>query len=398
MSTTLDRATAHPPLAFIPQPTAERVPRVVWTVLFASTCVLVGVLWDISWHQSIGRDTFFSPPHVAIYLGGIVAGVACGWLVLRTTLRGSPAQRAGTVSFWKFFHGPLGAWVCIWGALAMITSAPFDDWWHAAYGLDVKILSPPHALLAAGIGAINLGALVMVLPLHNRAQSLGERRRLALLVGFAAGLLLLMVATIVSEYHYRVYMHGSTFYVVSAIAFPVVLAAAARAVDARWGATVAVGAYSGVTLALMWILPLFPAEPKLAPIYVQVTHMVPPSFPLLVIVPALAMDVLHARFRDRWTDHQLAAAMGGAFLVLLLAAQWPFASFLMSDWAQNPLFAGDNFPYQVPKTTLYYRREFLPDEAGALQFGLRLLLAAGLAMLSARIGLAWGRWMGRVAR
>ena len=33
----------------------------------------------------------------------------------------------------------------------MITSAPFDNWWHEAYGLDVKILSPPHMLLAAGI-------------------------------------------------------------------------------------------------------------------------------------------------------------------------------------------------------------------------------------------------------
>src|ERR1051326_4382378 len=91
-------------------------------VLFAATSVIVGVIW---------------------------AGLACGWLVLRTTFAGSDAERAATVRFWGF-RGPLGAWVAIWGAIAMITSAPFDNWWHNAYGLDVKILSPPHVLLALG--------------------------------------------------------------------------------------------------------------------------------------------------------------------------------------------------------------------------------------------------------
>jgi hypothetical protein len=34
------------------------------------------------------------------------------------------------------------------GGFALITSAPFDNWWHSAYSLDVKIVSPPHTLLA----------------------------------------------------------------------------------------------------------------------------------------------------------------------------------------------------------------------------------------------------------
>src|SRR5690606_9252551 len=127
----------------------------------------------------------------------IVAGFACGWVALRTSFIPS-ADRSAAVPFWRVFRAPLGAWITIWGAIAMITSAPFDDWWHNAYGLDVKILSPPHALLAAGIGAINLGALVMVLALQNRARTVAVRRRLALLTVGAAGLLLLMVATISS--------------------------------------------------------------------------------------------------------------------------------------------------------------------------------------------------------
>jgi hypothetical protein len=398
MATTIEVGGTRGRLAFIPHEVSERVPGTVYAVLFASACVLVGVLWDISWHQSIGRDSFLSPPHIAIYVGGVVAGVACGWLVLRTTFKGTPAEKSRSVSFWKFFRGPLGAWVCIWGAIAMITSAPFDNWWHAAYGLDTKILSPPHALLAAGIGAINIGALLMVLPLQNRTGDADMRKRFALMVGFAAGLFLLMIATILSEYHYRIFMHGSLFYIVAGLAFPLILAAAGRAADLRWGATMAAGVYTGVTLLLMWILPVFPAEPKLAPIYVHVTRMVPPSFPLLVIVPALAMDLIAQRFSTERRDWLLAVALGAAFFTTFVAVQWPFATFLMSDYAQNPLFAADNFPYQVPKTTFYYRRQFLPQDANATAFAIGLTTALALSIVSSWLGLRWGNWMARVRR
>jgi hypothetical protein len=375
---------------------AETVPPVVYAVLFSSACVLVGVLWDISWHQSIGRDTLFSAPHLAIYLGGAVAGLACGWVVLRTSFA-RDADRSTAVPFWRWFRAPLGAWITIWGAIAMITSAPFDDWWHNAYGLDVKILSPPHALLAAGIGAINLGALLMVLALQNRARDEEVRRRLGVLTVAAAGLLLLMVATISSEYHYRVYMHLPAFYIACAVAFPVLLAAAGRAIDVRWPATATAAVYAGVTLAMMWILPLFPAEPKLAPINIAVTHMVPPSFPLLLVVPAAAMDLLLRRYAHEERRWRLAAILGAVFLLSFLVAQWPFASFLMSDWSQNAIFAGDNFPYQLDRGTYYFRRQFLPGPP-ALEFLWGMCVAASAAVLSARAGLAWGEWMRQVRR
>ena len=112
--------------------------------------------------MTIGRDTFWTPAHMAIYLGGVLAGLSGGWLALKTTFAGTPEERAAAVRFWGF-RAPLGAWVAIWGALAMLTSAPFDDWWHNAYGLDVEILSPPHSVLAAGMIAIQLGAMLLAL-------------------------------------------------------------------------------------------------------------------------------------------------------------------------------------------------------------------------------------------
>ena len=91
-----------------------------------------------------------------------------------------------TVRFWGF-RAPLGAWVAIWGAFAMLTSAPFDNWWHNAYGLDVEVLSPPHALLGAGMIAIQLGAMLLALAAQNRRARGPEVRPLGLAHLYAAG-------------------------------------------------------------------------------------------------------------------------------------------------------------------------------------------------------------------
>ncbi len=54
------------------------------------------------------------------------------------------------------FRGPLGAFIVLWGGIAMLTSAPFDNWWHNAYGLDVTVVSPPHILLMTGMVRFSL--------------------------------------------------------------------------------------------------------------------------------------------------------------------------------------------------------------------------------------------------
>jgi hypothetical protein len=108
--------------------------------------------------SSIGRDSFWTLPHVLIYLCGVLAGVACGYVIISTTFKRNSPLRPASIAMWGF-RGPLGAFMCVWGSVAMISSAPFDNWWHEAYGLDVKILSPPHVLLALGMTAIRVGTL-----------------------------------------------------------------------------------------------------------------------------------------------------------------------------------------------------------------------------------------------
>src|SRR5687767_1308370 len=293
----------------------------LYATLFASASIVVGLIWDISWHRTIGRDTFWSPPHVLEQIGALVAGCSCGWIVLRMSFKGSPADQAAGVRFWGF-RGPLGAWVCIWGTLMMIASAPFDNWWHNAYGLDVRIISPPHVVLALGMIAIQIGAMLMALAAQNRAHE-DAAKRLGMVYALAAGILLAMHATVIMEYAaFGNHMHGSTFYRATALGIPAILVASARASRLRWPATTTAAIYIAIILAMIWTLQLFPAQPKLAPIFNPVTRMVPPPFPLLLIIPAVVIDLLMRRVRGH--DWLLSLAAGVAFVAVMLAVHWVF--------------------------------------------------------------------------
>jgi hypothetical protein len=388
------------------QPRAERAAALPWSLrllLLGSTSIVVGLLWDISWHMSIGRDTFWTPAHMAIYLGGVLAGVSGGWMALRTTFRGTPEERDVAVRFWGF-RAPLGAWVAIWGALAMLTSAPFDDWWHNAYGLDVKIISPPHSILALGMIGIQIGTMLLALAWQNRATALEGRenraRPLELAFVYSAGVILLMVVTFLSEYVYPNDQHASLFYRVTGAVLPVLLVAVARASRLRWAATLAASSYMAVALLMVWILPLFPAQPMLAPINTPIDHMVPPLFPLLLIVPAAAIDLVFRATgkggkRSRWW---LPPVLAAVFLAALFVTQWNFSSFQLSPAARNRLFAGD-MQWSYSSTPSSYRHEFWEAEADEdpVTPG-RMRTAWLLATAASFVGLGWGSYMARVQR
>ena len=397
MPTLAPSAPASTAAVAMPASSPRAVPAVVpwplWAVAFASTSVIVGAIWDISWHRSIGRDSFWTPAHMAIYLGGVAAGLSCGWLVLYTTFAGNARERAGGVSFWGF-RGPLGAWVCIWGALAMLVSAPFDDWWHNAYGLDVEILSPPHIVLALGINAIGVGAMLMALARQNGAPT--ASRVLRGLFLYTGGLLILQWATLFMEYvGIPNLQHGPRYFVTSAAIFPLLLIGIARGATARWGATAAAGVYMGVTMLMIWILQLFPAQPMLAPIMRQIEHMVPPFFPLLLVAPAFVIDCIVNRTpatAGRFRRIAIAAGAGIAAMLALTAVQWPLAGFLLTEPARNFFFAADQFGYNLAPGPFQY--EFWGRPMTVAAAGWTALIAAG----SAVVGLGWGGWMARVRR
>src|SRR5258705_3847293 len=119
------RADVAPlPQTSVPSASTVNLPRSVYAAVAGLACLPIGMLWDISHHSTIGRDTFWTPAHIIIQLGGIVPALMFALIALKVTYRGTQEERDASVSFWGF-RAPLGVWVTMWGCLAMVSSAPF---------------------------------------------------------------------------------------------------------------------------------------------------------------------------------------------------------------------------------------------------------------------------------
>jgi hypothetical protein len=373
-------------------------------VMLGATSIVVGILWDISWHRTIGRDTFWTPAHLAIQLGGLLGGFISGWLVLHTTFWGTESEKASAVKLWGF-RGPIGAWVTIWGCLAMLISAPFDNWWHDAYGLDVKILSPPHTVLALGMWAVVLGALLLVLREQNNgaaeAKSTAVPGRWFFVYG--NGVLLAMASVFLIESSFPNQQRSAPFYIASCMTFPLYLVGIARAAKFRWAATLTALGYMLIVAVMAWVLPLFPGEPKLGPIANRVDRFVPLPFPLLLVVPALAIDLIRnfiGAGQRWWRDVLIIVLSAIAFVALFSVTQWYFSKFLLSDHGQNWFFAADRH-WGYTESVNDWRTKFWDSKtssstptATARTFVVSLAYALG----ASAVGLALGNWMSKVRR
>ncbi|MEL7003906.1 MAG: hypothetical protein AAFN93_14385, partial [Bacteroidota bacterium] len=281
-------------------------------------------------------------------------------------------------------------------------SAPFDDWWHNTYGLDVTILSPPHTVLLLGMLTIQFGAMITVLSVKNRMKLTEQinpkiEKRLRLFFALSSGFVLCMLFSISSEYLGRHDMHGVLFYQIASFIFPLLLVAVSISAPSRWGATFAAVVYTVFMAAMVWILPLFSAEPLLGPVLNPITNFQAFEFPLLLIFPAIAIDKITQLYRtmNPWLTSMLYA---GAFLVILLLFQYPFGDFLMSESARNWFFGTESW-YFGSDPTWQYRFAYADwMETTGLKLVQGLLIALVIGYLSSRLSMRWGKWMQSIMR
>jgi hypothetical protein len=319
----------------------------------AAALVPASLLWDYAWESTVGIDRVWAPPHVLTYAAMLLAAGA--GLGLWRESGGRDARLAGGLA--------------LWGALAYLTAFIFDRWWQASYGLIAGIWPPPQMLKAAAFAAVAIGAWC------------GHRA--------GAGLALTLAGVLTLALNFPNRQHAAPFYLVSCTVYPLLLAAACAGGGGRFPATAAALIYTLLHGAAVWVLPHVPGGPEVAPIYHPRSTLLPPPFPLLLVAPALGMDLLLRVFPSASLVRR--AAEGGlAFFVIFVAVQWPFAAFLLSPASEGWLFAGggQHWPFFL-KIAPEARTAFWIEPGDIFTLG-RAAAAAGLAVLSVRLGLALG--------
>ena len=302
----------------------------------AATLIPAGLIWDFSWESSIGVDGFWSPPHVALYVGGWLAGLVGLKLVLCFSFGGQNDAKAGIEVLG--FRGPTGAWFLLWGAVVLQANMPFDLWWQRTYGLGAGIWPPPQIIKTAGFAAIVVGASLL-------SKVSGWRA----LTAWHGGLLVTLAAIVLMMRTYPNLQHTSGFGKISAAIFPALLLAVGAGSRDTWGGVKIALMYLLLWSVMVWLLPLFPAQPLTPPINNATDRMMPPPFPLLLVVPAMVMDFVRRRALPRRAPESrenalrqiIAAALCGiGFVAAFVTVQWFFAIFLLSASSDSWFFAG----------------------------------------------------------
>lgn len=305
---------------------------VLWGALATKIVSAWGLAWDIQWHMTIGRDTFWIAPHLMIY-SSVVVGLALGWGVL-------------AYEWWRGVPSTRGFRLAALGLLLVVLAAPIDDLWHRLFGLDVTLWSPPHLLALFGSAVSTLGCLLIAVEVYPRRSWAG---RAALVVGGAllyGGLRVTMDPTWLYAYSYGgVLFHA--FAMLAALILPLALVTAARLSASRWAPVFAVVlsfalGVAGQQLARAGFAILRPvsvieeavAKDTTSPIAIgreiaeKNQAAPPPSWPLrlaLPLVPAAVMALADPRRRPAAAALVYGAAMftGYAWFLSTLPAYAP---------------------------------------------------------------------------
>jgi hypothetical protein len=87
-----------------------------------------------------------------------------------------------------------------------------------------------------------------------------------------------------------------------------------------------------------------------------------------------------------------------AFLAIMIAVEWPFATFLMSPMARNRFFATTDFPYFALPTSPTVRHVFVHWEQSPAEFWRNMALGFLFSVASMWAGIYWSNWLKKVRR
>lgn len=333
--------------------------RAVWmlrlalglTALLGAIVFLEGTSWDIQWHSLIGRDRTLIPPHIMMLTGVAISGLSGLLTILIESLwaRRSEIVKKNSTNFADIFYGPLGAYIVGFAALMAAVAFPLDAYWHALYGIDVRIWAPFHVMFISSMGIVALGAAYILVSAGHLAKRANNSN--PWLTRFAYIGAVVALATVLSTFTLLLFDAFDTgnlldlgsidlnvFPLLSGLLVAFTFVAAVYIIPWRWAATFVATCYC----LLAGIMALFvqPATEWLRTIerlsyrrdLPPITSLVALRWFLTPIIVAILIDVfMRQARRKQWSQRKvtlilaLTALLSGAFPVFPIAPLLPAA-------------------------------------------------------------------------
>ncbi|MFQ6397450.1 hypothetical protein ACLMAJ_28870 [Nocardia sp. KC 131] len=298
-----------------------------WFVVLGTAVTLVGLSWDIQWHDEVGPDTFFTLPHLLLYSGSAISGFACLAMVLIATSAqraGRPVPRLGGTPIRVFgsnLTAPLGYMVAGAGAALFLLYGLLDLEWHSIYGFDAVLNTPSHVALFLSIALTMIGSIIVFAA--HRDHRWG---RIGILVAIP---ILITFAPIPTNALNNLELPADPT-ILGIVLFGPMLLILGAALLARPGAAVAIAVSLGTMQAILWWFSPWAAETYASAIGLPLRDglpsgppQLPAIMPMFLIVAALAVEGLFWLARARGVDAEKIVLVAGVVTGVIVGVSFP---------------------------------------------------------------------------
>ncbi|WP_433715373.1 hypothetical protein ACQP2U_15965 [Nocardia sp. CA-084685] len=305
--------------------TAARVGA--WGVLLGTAVTLIGLSWDIEWHDEVGPDTFFTLPHLFLYSGSAISGfVSLAMVLIATSAQraGRPVPRLGGTPIRVFgsnLTAPLGYMIAGAGAALFLLYGLLDLEWHSIYGFDAVLNTPSHVALFLSILLTMIGSII-VFAAHrdHRWGRIGIVVAIPILITFAP-----IPTNALNNLHLPV---DPT--ILGIVGFGPMLLTLGAALLARAGAAIAIAVSLGAMQAFLWWF-----SPWAAKVYASAIGLplrdgltgrppgLPAMMPMFLIIAAVAVEGLFWLARTRGLDARKIVLVAGAVTGVIIGMTFP---------------------------------------------------------------------------
>ena len=313
-------------------------PLGAWVVLLGTIITTVGISWDVQWHKMVGPDTFFTLPHLALYSGSAIAGIASLVMVLMATF----AQRAGhpmprTVGgtpvrlFGGMFTAPFGYLIAGVGAALFLIYGLLDLWWHSIYGFDAVLNSPSHVALFLSMSITMVGSIAIFAA--ARDQRWGQ-------LGIVLAIPILIIFAPITTNAFSNLPLPLDPTIVGIIFFSSLLLIIGAGILRRPGGAIAIAAALGILQAFLWWFSPWAAVTYAAavglPLRDGLTRQppdLPSAIPMFLLVAAAVVEGLFWMIRTRDLNARKVMPLVGGVTGLIVADTLPLQQVLTDPTA-----------------------------------------------------------------